>query len=323
MKTLLLLSILSVPLAGGIVATRIWSKKKERGSIANRLAQMVDTTDSGKLQTPVTVLKKPIKASTIEPLSDFLHNLPLIEQLQSLLWQAGWEDSLSTFLMVEAAALVLPILVAFAFGLNTAVALLVSAFLGLAPVVALKTVADRRRTKFCELLPNAIDLMVAVLRSGHSIPQAVKAVAQESPKPCGEEFEYVLQRLNFGQPLAESLITSSKRFQSYELDLMRRAVSIQAEVGGSLAELLDKTNMTLKERLKLARQLKVITAQSRLSAMIVGCLPVVLAIAINIMSPGYLQALIDDSMGRMLLVAALVLEVLGVFVMNKMSTMRL
>jgi tight adherence protein B len=118
-------------------------------------------------------------------------------------------------------------------------------------------------------------------------------------------------------------MVSAKRFQSYELDLMRKAVAIQNEVGGSLAELLDKTNHTLRERLKQAKQLKVITAQSRLSAGIVGLLPIVLAIGLNIMSPGYLNMLVEDPMGRLLLCASIFLELLGVYVMKKMSTMKI
>ncbi len=322
MKITLLMSLVAIPIIVGVIATRVWSKRKERGAIASRLALWMQQPQNASAGAPMTVLKKQARSSSIAALSQFLDDLPGMTALQALLWQAGLEDQLSTFVVMEALALFAPPLVAFALGLDIVLAGVLSVVLAVVPLVVLKNIANQRRNKFCELLPNAIDLMVAVLRSGHSIPQAVKAVAQESPKPCGQEFEGVLQRLNLGQPLSESLIVSSKRFQSYELDLMRRAVDIQTEVGGSLAELLDKTNATLRTRLKLAKQLKVITAQSRLSAGIVGMLPIVLAIAMNFISPGYLQLLIDDPMGRMLLILAVVLEVLGVYVMHKMSSMR-
>src|SRR5208283_3769961 len=114
-------------------------------------------------------------------------------------------------------------------------------------------------------------------------------VSNEAPNPCGQEFDAIFHRMNLGQPLSEALAISARSFHSYELELMQKAIAIQAEVGGSLAELLEKTNATLRQRLKLSRQLKVITSQSRLSAQIVGVLPVVLAIGLNILSPGYLQ----------------------------------
>ena len=322
MKTALLLGILAIPVVSGVIATRIWIKRKERGAITNRLSQWLEAPNKTAAVAPLTVLKAQAKTSSIESLSQLLDNLPGLGALQSLLWQAGLEDQLSSILIMELMLLLAPPLVAFALDLNMALAAIASVVLSLLPILVLKNIAEKRRSKFRELLPNAIDLMVAVLRSGHSIPQAVKAVAQESPTPCGPEFDAVLQRLNLGQPLSESLINSSKRFQSYEMDLLRRAVAIQAEVGGSLAELLDKTNTTLRERLKLAKQLRVITAQSRLSAGIVGMLPIVLAIAVNFMSPGYLQLLVDDPLGRLLLIASVVLEILGVYVMHKMSTMK-
>jgi tight adherence protein B len=128
--------------------------------------------------------------------------------------------------------------------------------------------------------------------------------------------------MNLGQPLSDSLVLSARRFQSYELDLLRRAVAIQAEVGGSLAELMDKTNHTLRQRLKLVRQLRVVTAQSRLSAHIVGFLPIVLAIGLNFLSPGYLGLLTGDKLGQMLLIAVVILEIVGIFVMRRMSTMK-
>jgi tight adherence protein B len=144
----------------------------------------------------------------------------------------------------------------------------------------------------------------------------------EIPKPCGEEFEAILHRMNLGQPLADSLVLSARNFKSYELDLLRRAVSIQSEVGGSLAELLEKTNSTLRQRLRLVRQLKVVTAPSRLSANIIGLLPVVLAVGLNFISPGYMDILLADRLGQMMLVGVVILEVVGIMVMRRMSTMK-
>jgi tight adherence protein B len=164
--------------------------------------------------------------------------------------------------------------------------------------------------------------MVAVLRSGHSVSQAIRSVAQEVPNPCGQEFALIFQRMNLGQRLPDALVLSSRRFRSYELDLMQRAVSVQVEVGGSLADLLEKTNLTLRQRLKLARQLKVITSQGRLSAWIVGMLPIVLAVALNFMNPGYLQLLVQDKIGQGLLCLAVALELVGVFILRRMSTMK-
>lgn len=103
---------------------------------------------------------------------------------------------------------------------------------------------------------------------------------------------------------------------------MRRAIAIQAEVGGSLAELLDKTNSTLRQRLKLVRQVNILTTQSRLTALVVGLLPVFMAIGMNVINPDYLRPLMDTNLGRTLLIVGIVLQLFGIFVMKKMSTVK-
>jgi tight adherence protein B len=319
MKVELLLGLLSIPVSAGIAATWLWGRRRERGNIASRLARLAPKT--APEQRPM-LLKKSDPAAPENRFNLNLADTPGLQEIKAVLAEASLEDQLYGFIAISIALLLLPIAVALLFDLNVAICAVAGIVLASVPFIIVKAKAEARRTKFCEQLPDAIDLMVAVLRSGHSVSQAVKAVAHDLPNPCGQEFEGVLHRINLGQSLADALLNSTRRFRSHELDLMQRAVSIQSDVGGSLAELLDKTNTTLRDRLKLARQLRVITVQSRLSAQIVGLLPIVLAIALNYMSPGYLQLLWDDKTGQTLLLVAIMLEIVGMFVMTKMSTMK-
>ena len=312
-----LIAAMAVPVLGGVVMTRLRFKRKLRESLAQRLARFTGRAaeDSG----PIMLLKSEALAALA---SERPRELPGLNELKALLREADLEDQLAGFIFLLVILLSLPPIASFIFGFNLGAGIVAGVLLDGAAVLILKGKAEALRAKFCEQLPDAIDLMVAVLRSGHSVAQSVKAVAQEIPSPCGQEFEAILHRMNLGQPLSESLFISTKRFRSYELDLMARAVAIQNEVGGSLAELLDKTNSTLRQRLKLVRQLNVLTAQSRLSARIVGVMPVVLAVILNWMCPGYLQLLIQDKLGLALLWTAVVLQLIGVLVMRRMSTMR-
>jgi len=318
MKIDLLIAFLSLPLAAGVGATWLWGKRRERASISLRLQKFIPRE---QVQAPQTILKSAEWNQASSYLQNFDGFLGL-GWLREMLMHAAMEDRMGQVIGYMLMLLILPGMVAYALNLNLVIGCASGVFLCFVPVIFVKAKADGLRAKFCEQLPDAIDLMVAVLRSGHSVSQAVRSVSLEVPKPCGEEFDAILQRMNLGQPLSESLILSAKRFQSYELDLLRRAVAIQSEVGGSLAELLDKTNGTLRQRLKLVRQLRVVTAQSRLSANIVGLLPVVLAIGLNIISPGYIELLTGDKIGQMLLVAVVILEIFGIFVMRRMSTMK-
>jgi tight adherence protein B len=316
----LLAELISVPVVLGAAFTWLNSKRRQRELIGSRLSRLQPL--KAEEQKPLILLKASESSGTEGDNASAL-TLPGSVALKSLLAEAGLDEHFTSFLLTITLLIVAPLLVATFLDWNILLALLCSPMLALLPIIAVKAKAESRRVKFSEQLPDAIDLMVAVLRSGHSVPQAVKSVALEVPSPCGDEFETVLHRINLGQALPEALINSSKRFRSYELDLMQRAVAIQAEVGGSLAEILEKTNFSLRQRIKLARQLRVITAQSRLSARIVGLLPIVLAVGLNALNPGYFDALLKDKMGQMLLVGAIMLELIGVYTMEKMSTMRI
>jgi len=319
MKLAVLLQLAAIPVTGGIVLTWLWGRHRERGTIAMRLARWAADATTDK--RPFTLLKRQNWSESASG-QTFLENIPGLMALESVLLESGLEEH-GTFLLLMFPVLVLfPAALAMLLGFSVVSGVLAGVLLLSVLLIVLKTRADLRRTRFCEQLPDAIDLMVAVLRSGHSVPQAIRAVAQEVPNPCGQEFALIFQRMNLGQPLPDALVLSSRRFRSYELDLMQRAVSIQVDVGGSLADLLEKTNMTLRQRLKLARQLKVITSQSRLSALIVGMLPIVLAVALNFMNPGYLQLLVQDKIGQLLLCLAVILELAGVFILRRMSTMK-
>ena len=319
MKVEILLALLTIPVTGGILLARFYTRTRERRLVASRLARWSSALANVRTNRPLLRKSQGEDNKIVERLfGGLLEN----QALKSMLAQAGHESGLPKLIRLSALLFALPLIAALLLSLDPTLPFAGSVLLCLLPLAVLKIRAILQRNKFHDQLPDAIDLMVAVLRSGHSIPQAVQSVAQEIPAPCGKEFELILQRMNLGQPLSESMVISAARFESDDLDLIRRAIAIQLEVGGSLAELLDKTNGTLRQRLKLARQLRVLTAQSRLTATIVGLLPVVLAIGLNFLSPGYLQLLTNDQLGRLLVLAAIFLECMGLFLMHRMSTMR-
>lgn len=196
------------------------------------------------------------------------------------------------------------------------------ALLATCPWIVINVRANQRRAKFNEQLPNALDLFISVLRSGHSIPQAVRAVADEVPAPCGSEFAEMLQRMNLGQTLPQALAYSVSRFKSFELDLIRRATEIQMEIGGSLSDLLEKTNQTLRQRLKLQKQVQVLTAPSRLSAVIIFILPFLIAITFSFINPDYMAPLTDTKLGRALLSLAIAAQLVGYLIMRKLASFK-
>ncbi len=322
MRIDIILALVIVLVASGIILTRLRFRRRTHGALSERLARVIPQFSQ---ELPTNILKKPTWSFNSLPLfgSVFEFELGLVESYNRLLAEADLEEHSLSILLISLSLVLGAISVAILYNANMIAAGLVAVVLAVVPIIVVKFKANKRREKFCNQLPDAIDLMVAVLRSGHSVSQSVKAIANELPAPTGPEFEAVLHRMNLGQPLSEALLYSAKRFHSYELDLMRKAVGIQAEVGGSLAELLDKTNTTLRDRLKLARQLKVITAQSRLSANIVALLPVVMAIFLNTVDRSYLPLLTNDPNGQKMLMGAVFLEFLGIYIMFRMSSLKI
>jgi len=309
---------LSAAILGYLVIKQLQVHKQKR-LLAQRLSGFLEPTKDVE-----TIAKTLLKTDVVfgNSLLSAFGNFSLAKKIENLIVQSGVRISAASFIFASGLLLLLPVSIAMMFRFDPLIAGLVGLVLSMVPLIFVLAKRAALRKKFTEQLPDAIDLMISVLRSGHSIPQAVKTVSEELPAPCGAEFAQVMQRMNLGQPLSEALVYTCDKFRSFELDLMRRAIAIQAEVGGSLAELLDKTNITLRQRLKLVRQVTVLTAQSRLTAIVVGLLPIFMAIGMQIINPGYLQPLLETNFGKTLLIVALVLQVVGIFVMKNMSTVK-
>lgn len=298
----------------GIIATRITKRIKWQARVKSRISQVLSNRESAYDLNLIKENKSSGPASDMALwMPDFYRRLLLVADLES----RGTDLYQSTVF-----GAVLVALTGLLFDVPWYICVIGALTLLIGPVVYLQIKAAGLKQKFQQQLPDAIDLMVSVLRSGHSVPQAVKSVASDSAKPLGHEFAHVEQRMNLGLSLSEALTFSQEKYPLTELELIRRAVSIQNEVGGSLAELLEKTNGTLRQRLKLKRHIKVLTTQSRLTGFIVALLPLILGLALELLSPGYMAPLFETDLGKMLLVLAFGLQVLGVFLMKKMTEVK-
>lgn len=310
-----------IVLAGGILLTRVTVAKRQRESLRRRLETMIGEPNPQTL--PIKLKRKQAEDRSAGPImvdlksSSFYKHLLKIHSLSS--FKTGLNDLIFLILTGSAITLCLP----FVFELPLVYCLAASVALLLLPYVLMRMKAEKMRNKFLLQLPNAIDLMVSILKSGHSIPQAVRSVAEESPGPCGDEFMQIFHRMNLGQSLPESLQSSVEKYDSFELDLLRRASGLHQEVGGSLAEILEKTNETLRQRIKLKNQIAIMTTQGKLSALVCAALPFFVAIVFSQINPNYLKPLLESQLGQLMIAAALFLELAGFLIMRKLSTFRI
>ncbi len=182
----------------------------------------------------------------------------------------------------------------------------------------LRSRAAARRRAFAEQLPDALSLMSNALRSGHSFLQAAELCGQELPEPGGGEWRRVLHESRVNIALEDALGNLLARVGGDDLDLMVTAVLIQRQVGGNLAEVLDRIAETLRQRVRLRGEVRALTAQGRLSGWIVGMLPAALLVLVSLINPSYMSPMLGSTFGRILLAVAAAFEGIGALMIRKL-----
>jgi tight adherence protein B len=155
---------------------------------------------------------------------------------------------------------------------------------------------SKRLRAFEGQLPDTLSLWVNALRSGYSVLQSMEAIARESPEPTATEFKRVVQEAQLGIPMETALDHLLARMPSDDLDLVNTAVNIQREVGGNLAEILESIGHTIRDRIKLKGEIRVLTSQGRITGWIISLLPVFLTIFLYVISPGYMGLMVKNRM---------------------------
>lgn len=201
----------------------------------------------------------------------------------------------------------------------------IAVLLGLIGLLALTGVshrkAARRKKAFYEQLPDVLLLMSGALKAGYSLQQAVAAVGADAKPPASDEFKRTMAEVRLGASLDDALEALGRRIGIVDFEWSVLAIQIQREVGGNLAEILEIISATIRERERLRRQLSSLTAEGRLSAIVLGVLPLFLAVLLVLRSPNYLAPLYQTSRGLIMIVGSGVLMVIGVFWMRKIIRM--
>ncbi|CCO07023.1 type II secretion system F family protein [Desulforamulus hydrothermalis] len=195
---------------------------------------------------------------------------------------------------------------------------LIAALIGLLiPFFLVRLTRHKRLLKFNSQIGDALVIMSNSLRSGFSFLQAMDMVRKELPDPISKEFGRTFKEINLGTPAEEALQNMTQRVKSDDLDLLVTAVLIQRQVGGNLAEVLDNIAETIRERVRIKGQIRTLTAQGRISGYVIGLLPLALTAVMFVISPTYLMTLFTSPVGLLLVAAAVISELMGVFLIKK------
>lgn len=249
--------------------------------------------------------------SQIPALHRWLSRLALARRLDILLKQADSPmrvGELLLFTLVFAAA-------GFAVGYligRSVISGTVGAFaLGCLPIVNVTRRKRRRVKSFGEQFPDALDLMTSALRAGHAFTGAIQMVADEMPDPVAREFKDTFDEQNLGLSFKEALMNLADRVDSMDLKFFVIAMVIQRETGGNVAEILEKIGYTIRERFKVLGQLRALTAEARLSGVVLALLPIAVGLILLLINPSYILFLFRESVGHYMLGAAVFLQFIG------------
>jgi tight adherence protein B len=196
-------------------------------------------------------------------------------------------------------------------------AAIIGALAGAAPIFYLARMRRRRLNQFLEQLPDALDLMTRALRAGHAFSSALNIVAAEMPDPIAKEFRRTFEEQNLGMSLKVALDHLVERVPLLDLKLCVTAILIQRETGGNLAEILENIAMVIRDRFRILGQVRVYTAQGRMTGWIIGVIPFALAFYIYLVNPDYIGVLFTHPVGKAMALMALVFEGLGILMIRR------
>ena len=239
------------------------------------------------------------------------------QQLQILIDQAGLKITVGTLLAGSATLGILVFYVAFRFGLWPSLALGIAAVATFIPVNVVKYKRTLRMRKFEEQFPEALDLLGRALRAGHAFTTGIEMVGNEMPDPIGPEYRTLFDQQNYGMPLPDALKLFAERIPVLDARFFVTAVLIQREAGGNLSEVLDNLARVIRERFRVKRQIRVISAHGRLTGWILVCLPPCLGLVLFSINSETRELMFYDPMGQQMMIGALVLQFIGTFIIRK------
>lgn len=252
-----------------------------------------------------------------------INRLPLQGFVARLLEQSGTGMNTTLFTIFNILCFLLGFLILLFLKINIVVALLFGLATSLIPMTYLRFQCTQYKKKFEEQLPDALLMIARSLQAGHSLSGAVELVGDEMPDPAGRLFRMAYEQQKLGVRVIDALAYMPERINSMDLRFFITIIKMNSEIGGGLAEILEKLAETVRIRLQIRRQVQVLTAEGKLSGYILAALPFVVFAIFNAANPGYLKPFYTNDTCRYMLYGALVAQVVGFLMIRKIIDIRI
>jgi tight adherence protein B len=321
MLTLLIIVFLAVfALAALLMTASRTDASKQSEQTMNVLQAALATSRTSALDQIVDIRKEEL-LSALPWLNRWLLKLEIAPLIRTLLLQADLKWTAGGLLLMCALCFAVPAYLIYLRTGAVIVALLLGVLLGAAPFVYVLYKRGKRFDKFEEGLPEVLDLMVSALRAGHSLVSALDLAAAEAPDPIGSEFRICFDEQNYGLELKTAMNNLAARGPLQDLKIVITGILIQKESGGNLAEVFDKAAYVIRERFRLKRQVRVHTAQGRITGWILSFLPIVLGVALYLINPESMSLLWTRAIGVKLLYTSGAMTIIGALIIRKIVNM--
>lgn len=289
-----------------------------RSPQAKRIAARLESLVTGGIETS-TPDSEAIKRRIVTPrsLEGRLSATGLTAKIHRLLVESATQWSVVGFLIFMGLGIFFILLLSFALRISVLyTALFLVAFL-LAPFIFLTVKRSRRIRRFESQMPAALDMIGRALRAGHSFPSAIQVAGDELSQPIGPELKLTFEEINYGIAPNAALENLSRRVASQDLSFFVIAAMIQRETGGNLAEVLDNISSIIRERLKLFGKIRAISAEGKISALVLSCLPIFTAFMLNLVNPDVMSLLWTEDIGIWMIYYAVISSIVGILWMTK------
>ena len=315
----MLLAALTFGGVAGLILAVYWvaiarPEAADQARVRRRLRGAVRRTST----KPMTGVEKTRHLSDLPALTAVLAGSANVSsRTQNLLEQAGLSWTVGRLLLMSAILACLVFLL-LNYATRTILASLVIALAaGTLPYFYVRYRAGKRMRRFEELFPEAISLIIRALRAGHAFTTGLAMVAEEMSEPVGPEFRLVYDHQNFGMPVEDALTTFARRIPLLDVRFFVTAVLTQREAGGNLAEILENIASVIRDRFKVKRQVRVVTAHARITGMVLAGLPPFAAAVLLVIAPSHMKLLWTDPLGIRLVLIAVVLQIIGALAIRK------
>ncbi len=319
MVTVLLFILLLISSFG--VVLYFLKPTKTEAAVEQHLATIEDSRGAG-VNADGTILKQ-APLSSNPAVDDLIRRLPGTLGLASLIKQAGETWQVGSVLVGSVTALVVGSWIASYFMPTDVLSAIVGVLLAASPIIYLYVLREIRFRKCDSLLPEAVDLMARGLRAGHAVPAVLEMVGREIAEPLAGEFRALAEEQALGLPLRDAMLNLVERMPRDDMRFLATAILLQKETGGNLAQILDKTAALARERSRLRGQLRIYTAQGRITGWILCIAPFIMFGLISTVNWSYEKILFTDPSGLHVIYFGMVMMVIGILVIRKIIDIRI